>query len=436
MIHFSVNWGKRLNFRGLFSMRKLLLFCITLLVAGSLLLPTSAAAQSDADQPVVRAVLFFSPTCPHCHLVIQELLIPMVDEYGDRLTIIGIDTTQPDGGALYQAAIEHYQIPAERRGVPTLIVNDMVLVGSGEIPDKFPGLVEEGLASGGFAWPDIPGFQPELNLEAQEEPVADDQPEATAATEPESETTASPTTIPTEINPKTRPTEEQELALMPAPTDVPPPTPDQSIVAISETTAPAAEVQTLPADPIGAALAAVILAAMVIALIYALWRVTVGAPGLSLSGQTSLPSATSWSIPLLSLLGLGVSIYLAYVEINHVEAVCGPVGHCNIVQSSRYAQIVGIPVAVLGLLNFVTIIILWAIQKYSDGPLAHLSTVALMGLTLFGTGFSIYLTLLEIFVIQAVCAWCLSSAVITTVLMLLCVMPVTDKPQFRKAYSL
>ena len=145
---------------------------------------------------------------------------------------------------------------------------------------------------------------------------------------------------------------------------------------------------------------------------------------------------TDWAIPLLSLLGLGVSIYLAYVEINQVAAVCGPVGHCNIVQSSPYAQIVGIPVAVLGLLNFVAIIVLWAIQKYSDGPLANLSTVALVGLTIFGTGFSIYLTLLEIFVIQAICAWCLSSAVITTVLMLLCVMPATAKPRLQNAFSL
>jgi uncharacterized membrane protein len=83
----------------------------------------------------------------------------------------------------------------------------------------------------------------------------------------------------------------------------------------------------------------------------------------------------------------------------------------------------------------VTIIILWAVQKYSDGPLANLSTLALVGLTMFGTGFSIYLTMLEIFVIHAICAWCLSSAVITTALMLLSVMPVTAKPQFQRVYS-
>lgn len=137
--------------------------------------------------------------------------------------------------------------------------------------------------------------------------------------------------------------------------------------------------------------------------------------------------AKTWAIPLLSLLGLGVATYLAYVEITHVEAVCGPVGECNIVQSSSYAQILGIPIAVLGMLNYLAIIILWIGQRDSIKQAANLSTLGLLGLTLFGTLFSIYLTWLEIFAIRAVCAWCLSSAIITTILMLLVVVAVTTK---------
>jgi uncharacterized membrane protein len=90
---------------------------------------------------------------------------------------------------------------------------------------------------------------------------------------------------------------------------------------------------------------------------------------------------------------------------------------------------------VLGLFNYVAIIVLWTIQKYTDGPLANLSVLALVGLTIFGTGFSIYLTLLEIFVIHAICAWCLSSAVIATLLMLLTVLPITSKPRLQNAFS-
>ena len=130
-----------------------------------------------------------------------------------------------------------------------------------------------------------------------------------------------------------------------------------------------------------------------------------------------------------------VSIYLAYVEINQVEAVCGPVGNCNVVQTSPYAQIIGIPIAVLGLFNYGAIIVTWGVQKYGAGSLANLATLALVALTIFGTGFSIYLTLLEIFVIHAICAWCLTSAIITTILMLLAVMPVTHQPRVQSALS-
>jgi thiol-disulfide isomerase/thioredoxin len=56
-------------------------------------MPAVATAQ-PADEPAVRAVLFYSPTCPHCHEVIQNTLIPMVDRYGDRLQILAIDVTR------------------------------------------------------------------------------------------------------------------------------------------------------------------------------------------------------------------------------------------------------------------------------------------------------------------------------------------------------
>jgi thiol-disulfide isomerase/thioredoxin len=128
---------------------------IILFIIVWLMIPSITVAQS-ADEPVVQAVLFYSTTCPHCHYVITEVLVPMVDDYGEQLQILGVDTSQPDGGQLYQAAIERYQIPRQRQGVPTLIVNDIVLVGSGEIPEKFPSLVEEGLATGGIEWPDRP----------------------------------------------------------------------------------------------------------------------------------------------------------------------------------------------------------------------------------------------------------------------------------------
>ena len=113
------------------------LFLLSVLLTAFALLTPIAVAQSE-DEAVVHAVLFYSPTCPHCHTVINDLLIPLLEKYGDNLQILGINVTEEQGQALYQLTIEHYQIPPTRLGVPTLVVNDVVLVGSGEIPDHFP----------------------------------------------------------------------------------------------------------------------------------------------------------------------------------------------------------------------------------------------------------------------------------------------------------
>ena len=155
---------------------------------------------------------------------------------------------------------------------------------------------------------------------------------------------------------------------------------------------------------------------MIIALLYAVRQIFIARPLLS---ENALPAASSWLVPLLALLGLGVAAYLAYVELTHVDAVCGPVGECNIVQSSPYAQLFGVPIAVWGLLNYLAILTLWAGQHFLSGKTASWSSFGLVLLTVFGTMFSIYLTLLELFAIEAICLWCLSSAVITTLIMIL-----------------
>jgi uncharacterized membrane protein len=79
----------------------------------------------------------------------------------------------------------------------------------------------------------------------------------------------------------------------------------------------------------------------------------------------------------------------------------------------------GFPVAVLGALSYIAIWVLWLGERFLPGRLSAVSMLSLAALTIFGTGFSIYLTALELFAIKAVCAWCLSSAVVTTLILLL-----------------
>jgi len=125
-----------------------------------------------------------------------------------------------------------------------------------------------------------------------------------------------------------------------------------------------------------------------------------------------------WVVPVLVVAGVGVAAYLSFVEVTQVEAVCGPVGDCNTVNQSEYAFLFGVlPVGVLGLVGYGLILVLWALGLEGRGWIRSWAGLGLWGAALLGTIFSIYLTFLEPFVIGATCLWCLSSAVIMTLLL-------------------
>ena len=170
----------------------------------------------------------------------------------------------------------------------------------------------------------------------------------------------------------------------------------------------------------GFTLAIVVLVGMVISLIYtviAMWK----------REKKDRPAWIDLLTPLLVAVGFMIAGYLSYVETQAVEAVCGPIGDCNTVQSSSYASLFGVlPVGILGMVGYTAILIAWLIQRLRNDKLADYASLALLGLGLFGTLFSIYLTYLEIFVIEAVCLWCISSAVIMTSIMLLSIRPAQD----------
>jgi uncharacterized membrane protein len=129
-------------------------------------------------------------------------------------------------------------------------------------------------------------------------------------------------------------------------------------------------------------------------------------------------------VPLLALIGLAVAIYLAFVETSGTEAVCGPVGDCNAVQQSEWAELFGvIPIGVIGVAGYAVVLAAWAVARLGSGRLADWSRVALLAGSAAGVAFSVYLTFLEPFVIGATCMWCLGSAVIVTLLMWLTARP-------------
>jgi uncharacterized membrane protein len=190
------------------------------------------------------------------------------------------------------------------------------------------------------------------------------------------------------------------------------------------TTAAAVSVVESQSASSGFGLAWAVMALLVLALLYALVAAVFVAFG---RRAPALPEAAGILIPILSVIGLGVAFYLAFVETRNVKAVCGPVGDCNTVQSSPYARLFGIlPVGIIGLAGYVGILAAWILGRFGRGGLARLAPVALLGMALFGVLFTIYLTYLELFVIHAVCIWCLSSAVIMALILILSVGPAMD----------
>ncbi len=188
-------------------------------------------------------------------------------------------------------------------------------------------------------------------------------------------------------------------------------------LAISVVAAP--ELGPLPEGTLsrGFELAIAVLIGMILAVIYVVIQIIRAMQG------ASVGSSAPWrerAFVALSVLGMAIAGYLAYVETQAVAAFCGPVGDCNTVQSSPYAKLFGVlPIGVLGVIGYIAILGVWLWGRWGSGWFAAYAPLFVLGMTLFGVLFSIYLTYLEPFVIGAVCIWCVSSAVIMTLLMLL-----------------
>jgi uncharacterized membrane protein/thiol-disulfide isomerase/thioredoxin len=359
----------------------------------------SVSKSAYANSPVVRAVLFYSPSCGHCHKVITEDLPPLFEKYGDRLQIVGVDVSNAEGSALYGAAAEKFGIPPEEQGVPLLIVSDVVLVGSLEIPEQLPILVERYLAEGGADWPDIPG------LDAVVAAVAAT---PTATVLPPLVISATETPVPEAVSGNPRPSPSNTPAQVAAVAG----SPGSTANAIRGVTSDDLR-SRIARDPVGNGLAIVLLLGMVAGVVGT-------AIFLRRPASAQAPSSLGWTIPLLAFIGLWVAVYLAYVETTQTRAICGPVGDCNTVQQSEYARLFGVlPIGILGVLGYLAILTSWIIATLVGGRTRRLATLALFALATGGVLFSIYLTFLEPFVIGATCAWCLSSAAIMTLLMLL-----------------
>ncbi len=117
------------------------------------------------------------------------------------------------------------------------------------------------------------------------------------------------------------------------------------------------------------------------------------------------------ALVVLNLVGVGIAGYLSWVKWTDTEAFCGGVGDCTGVQNSIYAYFLGIPVAYLGLVAYLVLLGLALYNLWAAPEHGSLSYLALFAGAVGALAFSTYLTYAELFLLRAICPWCVASFV-------------------------
>ena len=123
-----------------------------------------------------------------------------------------------------------------------------------------------------------------------------------------------------------------------------------------------------------------------------------------------------WASVALCGLGIVVAGYLVTKRFTGGSLACTRWAQCDVVNNSVYSQIYGVPISVIGLAGYLLLLALTLAALRTAGRSRRRILLLSFVLSLAGVAFSAYLTYLEIYVIEALCAWCVASAVIITLL--------------------
>lgn len=131
------------------------------------------------------------------------------------------------------------------------------------------------------------------------------------------------------------------------------------------------------------------------------------------------PDRLALALVAFALAGVAIALYLTYTKLSGGTPYCGPLRTCETVQSSPYAELLGIPVSLLGA-GYMVVALALVGGWWRTGRREPL--LALYGLSLAGVLFVAYLTYVELFVLSAVCPWCVAYAVAVVAILALTVL--------------
>jgi uncharacterized membrane protein len=133
-------------------------------------------------------------------------------------------------------------------------------------------------------------------------------------------------------------------------------------------------------------------------------------------------------VATLAFIGVFVSTYLTMYKLGYIGTLQCAVGSCETVNTSRWATFLGLPVAAWGLGFYVAAFAVCLLGIRDENSESRGYSLAIAGLTGWGVVFSGWLTYLELFVINAICIWCVTSAIIVLLMFLVSLADLKDHP--------
>ena len=135
-----------------------------------------------------------------------------------------------------------------------------------------------------------------------------------------------------------------------------------------------------------------------------------------------MPPVNRMAYTLLALVGLLISLYLTLHKLGYIGTLLCGTGSCEVVQTSKWAVFMGMPVPYLGMFGYALMTVLGIISLQPQHLENRTLRLALIVTALAGFAFSVYLSALEQYVIRAWCRWCIASAIVAT-LIFICTFP-------------
>jgi uncharacterized membrane protein len=137
------------------------------------------------------------------------------------------------------------------------------------------------------------------------------------------------------------------------------------------------------------------------------------------------------SAVLLSLAGLFISAYLYLYKLGRIGSLACGTGGCETVQLSPWSSFAGVDVALIGVLGYAGLLALTLASLQPGLARRRWPATLLVGMAAMGVLFAVYLTYLELFVIHAICRWCVASAFVILAIFMVALLDLRRLPRDR-----